>query len=116
MVPDALVNFGACPVVSVRLMIAPPIARRLSNMSCRIGSSGCGSGGSREIDACSSANANGAVITKPSSTQHIKFCLRMVDLLGTTPCIAVSRGDLSENGNRRCHWQSSGSRCQMTAE
>src|SRR5262249_32523492 len=81
MVPDALANFGACPVVSVRLMTAPPIARRLSNMSCRIGSSGCGSGGSREIEVCSSADANGIAMTKLDSIQHIEIQFRMVDLL-----------------------------------
>src|SRR5215467_4358877 len=80
MVDDALANFGACPVVSVRLMIAPPIARRLSNISCKIGSSGRGKGGSREIDACSSANAIGAAGTKLSSTQHRKFRICMIDL------------------------------------
>src|SRR5262249_31957606 len=80
MAPDALVNFGACPVVSCRLMIAHPIARRLSHMSCNIVTSGCGSGGSREIDACSSANANGAAGTKLSSTQQKKFRICMVNL------------------------------------
>src|SRR5215468_4141499 len=74
----ALMNFGAWPVVSVRLITAPPMARRFSNISCRTGSSGCGSGGSLETCCSSSAADAGAVTNKASRIEQTILQLPIV--------------------------------------
>src|ERR1051325_11822810 len=87
---DARENFGACPLVSWRLITAPPIWRRLSNISRRTGSSGWRSGGRRETFGNSSA-VTGPASNTPSNTHPI------IDLRIPDPSLAMIAGSSDYN-------------------